>query len=86
VEEAMEAYTRAAKLAPSNNEILFWQAATLWKLEREKEATPIFRKVFARDRRWVELVPRLAEADLLEDDPASLKRIQSLAPPAKKKR
>jgi uncharacterized Ntn-hydrolase superfamily protein len=86
VEEAMEAYTRAAKLAPSNNEILFWQAATLWRLEREKEATPIFRKVFARDRRWVELVPRLAEADLLEDDPASIKKIQSLAPPAKKKR
>lgn len=88
VEEAMEAYTRAAKLAPSNNEILFWQAATLWKLGREKEATPIFRKVFARDRRWVELVPRLAEADLLEDDPASLKRIQALAPAktTKKKR
>jgi uncharacterized Ntn-hydrolase superfamily protein len=88
VEEAMEAYTRAAKLAPSNNEILFWQAATLWKLGREKEATPIFRKVFARDRRWVELVPRLAEADLLDDDPASLKRIQALAPAktTKKKR
>jgi uncharacterized Ntn-hydrolase superfamily protein len=88
VEGAMEAYTRAAKLAPSNNEILFWQAATLWKLGREKEASPIFRKVFARDRRWVELVPRLAEADLLDDDPASLKRIQALAPTktTKKKR
>jgi uncharacterized Ntn-hydrolase superfamily protein len=88
VEEAMQAYTRAAKLAPSNNEILFWQAATLWKLGREKEASPIFRKVFARDRRWVELVPRLADADLLDDDPASQKRIRALAPAAtaKKKR
>ena len=86
VEDAMGAYSRAAKLAPSNNEILFWQAATLWKLGREKEATPIFRKVFARDRRWVDLVPRLAEADLLDDDPASIKRIQALAPPASKKK
>jgi uncharacterized Ntn-hydrolase superfamily protein len=86
VEEAMKAYTRAAKLAPSNNEILFWQAATLWKLGREKEASPIFRKVFARDRRWVQLVPRIAEADLLENDPASIKRIQALAPPTPKKK
>lgn len=86
VEEAMKAYSRAAKLAPSNNEILFWQAVTLWKLDREKEAAPIFKKVFARDRRWVALVPRLADADLLEDDAASIKRIQALAPPAPKKK
>lgn len=86
VEEAMQAYTRAAKLAPSNNEILFWQATTLWKLGREKDATPIFKKVFARDRRWVDLVPRLAKADLLDDDPASIKKIQALAPPAPKKK
>ncbi|HET9252839.1 MAG TPA: DUF1028 domain-containing protein [Candidatus Eisenbacteria bacterium] len=86
VEEAMKAYSRAAKLAPSNNEILFWQAATLWKMGREKEATPIFKKVFARERRWVELVPRLADADLLQDDKESIQRIQALAPSAKKKR
>ena len=85
VEDAMKAYSRAAKLAPSNNEILFWQAATLWKMGKEKEATPIFKKVFARDRRWVELVPRLADADLLEKDAASIKRIQALAPPKKKR-
>ena len=85
VEDAMKAYSRAAKLAPSNNEILFWQAATLWKMGKEKEATPIFKKVFARDRRWVDLVPRLANADLLEDDAASIKRIQALAPPKKKR-
>ena len=86
VEEAMKAYTRAAKLAPTNNEILFWQAATLWKMGKEKEATPIFKKVFARDRRWVELVPRLADADLLQDDKSSIQRIQALAPPAAKKK
>lgn len=85
VEEAMKAYSEAAKLAPGNDEILFWQAVTLWKLGREQEATPIFRKVFARDRRWVELPPRLVPSGLLEDDPASIQRIQSLAPPVKRR-
>lgn len=81
VEDALRAYAEAARLAPGNDELLFWQAATLWKLGREKEATPLFRKVFARDRRWVELAPRLVPADLLADDPASIRRIQALAPP-----
>lgn len=80
IEEAMQAYAEGARLAPGNDEILFWQAASLWQLGREKEATPIFRKVFSHDRRWVELVPRLVPAGLLRDDPASLKRIQALAP------
>jgi uncharacterized Ntn-hydrolase superfamily protein len=85
VEEAMKAYSQAAHLAPGNDEILFWQAATLWKLGREKEAAPIFRQVFARDHRWVELVPRLVPSGLLPDDPASIKRIEALAPAAKRK-
>jgi uncharacterized Ntn-hydrolase superfamily protein len=80
IEDAMKSYAEGARLAPGNDEILFWQAASLWQLGREKEASPIFRKVFARDRRWVELVPRLVPAGLLKDDPASIRRIQSLAP------
>ena len=43
-------------------------------------------KVFARDRRWVVLVPRLVPAGLLDDDPAGIKRIQALAPRARKPR
>lgn len=83
VEDALQAYAEAARLAPGNDELLFWQAATLWKLGREKEATPLFRKVFAHDRRWVELTPRLVPADLLPNDPKSIRRIQALAPPAR---
>ena len=86
VEEAMKSYAEAARLAPGNDEILFWQAATLWKLDKEKEATPLFKKVFARDRRWVALVPRLVPAGLLDDDKNDVKRIQALAPPASAKR
>ncbi len=86
VEDAMKAYAEAARLAPGNDEILFWEAVSLWKLGREKEASPIFRKVFARSHRWVELAPRLVPAGLLDDDPASIRRIQALAPRAKRGR
>src|SRR5206468_3110442 len=79
VEEAMKAYAEGARLAPGNDEILFWQAASLWQLGREKEATPIFRRVFSHDRRWAELVPRLVPAGLLKDDQASIRRILALA-------
>ncbi|TMQ55762.1 MAG: DUF1028 domain-containing protein [Candidatus Eisenbacteria bacterium] len=80
IEDAMKSYAEGARLAPGNDEIIFWQAASLWQLGREKEATPLFRKVFARDHRWVELVPRLVPAGLLKDDPESIKRILALAP------
>ena len=80
IEEAMSAYLSASRLAPTNMEIVFWQATALWKLGREKEATPLFRKVFAKERKWVALVPRLVPAGLLSDDPAAIKRIQNLAP------
>ena len=83
VEEALAAYSEAARLAPGNDELLFWQAATLWKLGREKEATPLFKKVFAKDPRWVKLAPRLVPADLLPNDPESIQRIQALAPHGK---
>jgi uncharacterized Ntn-hydrolase superfamily protein len=86
IEEALREYAEASRLAPTNTELQFWQAVTLWKLKREKEATPIFRKVFARERRWVDLVPRLVPPGLLDDDPAAIKRIQALAPPATRKK
>jgi len=86
IEEAMKAYAEGARLAPGNDEILFWQAASLWQLGREKDAAPLFRKVFAHDHRWVELVPRLVPAGLLKDDPASIRRIEALAPGGGKRR
>lgn len=86
VEEAMTSYKEAARLAPTNMEILFWQAAALWKLGREKEAGPLFRKIFAKERKWVDLVPRLVPAGLLDDNAAAIKRIQGFASPERGKR
>lgn len=86
VEEAMKSYKEAARLAPTNMEILFWQAAALWKMGREKEASPLFKKVFAKERKWVDLVPRLVPAGLLDNNAAAIKKIQALAPSERGKR
>jgi hypothetical protein len=47
--------------------------------QRETEARALFRKVFAREARWVPLVPRLAKAGLFPDDPKKIADVQALA-------
>jgi uncharacterized Ntn-hydrolase superfamily protein len=81
VDEALVQYAKAADLAPEIPELPFWQAVTLASIGREAEAMPIFKRVFARERRWVDLVPRLPASKLLPDDPALIARIQAQAPP-----
>ena len=45
---------------------------------REAEAEPIFRRVFAKEPYWADLVPRLPAAGQLPDDPALIARIVAL--------
>jgi uncharacterized Ntn-hydrolase superfamily protein len=78
VEEALAAYTAAGALAPEILELPFWQAVTLASVGREGDAAPIFRRVFAREPYWAELVPRLPAAGLLPDDAALVSRILAL--------
>lgn len=79
---AVERYTRATELAPDVVELPFWQAVTLYVEGREDEALEIFRRVFAAEPRWAELVTRLPAAGLLPDDPAEIDAILAVAPPA----
>jgi uncharacterized Ntn-hydrolase superfamily protein len=73
---AQVAYSEAARLAPDNMELVFWQAVGLFTVGKEEEALPLFRKVFQKEPHWVDLVPRLAgPIGLLPNDPAKLKRI-----------
>jgi hypothetical protein len=44
-------------------------------MQRLDDALPLFRNVFAQDRNWVTLTPRLAEAELLPNDPHLIARI-----------
>jgi uncharacterized Ntn-hydrolase superfamily protein len=67
-EAAMKAYEAAMKLAPEVVELQFWAAVSMVTNGREQEGLALFRKVFARERRWIELVPRLAKVGLFPDD------------------
>jgi uncharacterized Ntn-hydrolase superfamily protein len=78
IDEALKEYTAAGALAPEILELPFWQAVTLVVVGREAEAAPMFRRVFATEPRWADLVPRLPAAGQLPDDPALIKRILAL--------
>jgi len=84
-EAAKAAYARASDLAPGNMELLFWKAAGLFKAGDEREALPIFEKVFRAEPDWALLVPRLADLDVLSDGRASFQpamhKVLSVAPP-----
>lgn len=77
---ANQAYTAAATLAPQIAELPYWQAVTLASKGQVDPALPIFKAVFARERRWVELTPRLVPAGLLPNDSEILKKILEQAP------
>jgi len=74
-EQANREYALAAQFAPDIVEIPFWQAVTLTSSGNLEQAMPIFRSVFARESRWVEVVPRLAPSGLLPDDDEVIEKI-----------
>ena len=80
VELALEEYEAASRLAPEIVELPFWHAVTLASIGREADAAPIFRRVFAREPVWAELLERLPAAGLFPDDRALIRRIQALRP------
>jgi uncharacterized Ntn-hydrolase superfamily protein len=78
VDQALEEYHAASKLAPEILELPFWHAVTLASIGREAEAAPIFEAVFAKEPVWADLLPRLPAAGLFPNDPALIARIQKL--------
>ena len=78
IDEALREYTAAGDLAPEILELPFWQAVTLVVVGRESDAAPIFRRIFAKEPAWADIVPRLPAAGQLPDDPALIKRIVAL--------
>ena len=79
-EEALRRYEEAAQLAPEVVELQFWAAVSMYTNGRETEARDVFRRVFARERRWAELIPRLAKVELFPNDPKKIEDVVSLAP------
>ena len=68
-EGALREYGAAEKLVPDNAEMIYWHAVALVNMGRVDESLPLFRKVFAMDKNWATLTPRLPKSGLLPDDP-----------------
>jgi uncharacterized Ntn-hydrolase superfamily protein len=77
-EGALREYGAAEKLVPNNAEMIYWHAVALVNMGRLEESLPLFRKVFAMDRNWITLTPRLPKSGLLPDDPKIIQRIVSV--------
>jgi uncharacterized Ntn-hydrolase superfamily protein len=74
-EGALREYGAAEKLVPGNAEMIYWHAVALVNMGRVDESLPLFKRVFAIDRNWIELTPRLPKSGLLPDDPKIIERI-----------
>jgi len=74
---ATREYGAAEKILPEQVEVVFWHAVTLASNGRVEEALPLFKRVFAREPKWAELVDRLPAAELLPANPELIQRIKS---------
>jgi uncharacterized Ntn-hydrolase superfamily protein len=72
---ALREYGAAEQLVPDNAEMIYWHAVALANMGRVDESLPLFKKVFAMDRNWMDLTPRLPQAGLLPDDKQLIQRI-----------
>ena len=77
-EGALREYGAAERLVPDNAEMVYWHAVALVNMSRVDESLPLFRKVFAMDRNWITLTPRLPKSGLLPDDPKIIEKIVSV--------
>jgi uncharacterized Ntn-hydrolase superfamily protein len=78
-EGALREYSAAEKLVPNNAEMIYWHAVALVNMGRVDESLPLFRRVFAMDRNWVTLTPRLPKSGLLPNDPKLIQKIVGVA-------
>jgi len=74
-EGALREYGAAEQLVPDSAEMIYWHAVALVNMNRVEEALPLFRKVFAMDKNWATLTPRLPKSGLLPDDAKLIERI-----------
>jgi uncharacterized Ntn-hydrolase superfamily protein len=77
IEAGNREYRKAHALMGDNPEMRFWHAIALANAEHLEDALPLFKEVFAKDRRWLELAERLAPIGRLPADPTLLAKIRS---------
>jgi uncharacterized Ntn-hydrolase superfamily protein len=84
IDSALAAYSAAEAILPDsavNGELVFWRAVTLTDRGRVSEAIPLFRRAFAQDTAWAELLWRLPRVSLSQADSATIGRIVTEAWP-----
>ena len=74
-DRALAEYAAAAALVPDNAEMVYWHAVALVNMGRIEDSLPLFKRVFAKDKNWATLTPRLAKVGLIPDDPKLIERI-----------
>jgi uncharacterized Ntn-hydrolase superfamily protein len=82
MKSASEQYARAERMIPdsaTNGEFPFWHAVTLANAGRVEESLSLFRRAFAQDSNWIELVRRLPKAGQLPKDQRLIQRILAAA-------
>jgi uncharacterized Ntn-hydrolase superfamily protein len=72
---ALREYAAAEAMVPDSAEMIYWHAVALVNMGKVDESLPLFKKVFAMDRNWLELTPRLPHSGLLPDDPKIMEKI-----------
>ena len=65
LDAAFKEYEKASQLEPENNELRFWFAVSLVTTKEKEKALKLFKEIFEKDKRWLELVDRLPPAGLL---------------------
>jgi uncharacterized Ntn-hydrolase superfamily protein len=79
IEEGNREYQAAEQLIGDNPEMRFWHAIALVNAKRIAQALPMFREVFAKDRRWLELAERLPPIGRLPSDASLIAKIRDAA-------
>jgi uncharacterized Ntn-hydrolase superfamily protein len=74
-DKAEKEYGEAEKMFPKNEEMKFWHAVNLANKGKTDESLPLFREVFAKNKNWMILLPRLSKAGMLTADDAAIKKI-----------
>ncbi len=75
MEKAMQEYSAAMEMFPENLEMKYWTAITLANNGRFNEALPMLKEIFAKDKNWKVLTPRLIPSGLLNVSEERLKEI-----------
>lgn len=72
---ALDAYKAAEALFPDKEEVVFWKAVSLANAGKLTDALPEFKKVFAMNADWRDVVPRIVQVGLLKVSKEHIERI-----------